>query len=160
MDYTTYTNDENLDFLEKKIKEIRVAMFRAESDALLCLPNNIITTLKTDKDGNIWFLTSCNKKYAKNVDKCFYATLDYYQKGTECRLRISGSASIVEDIMEVTDRSVDMSSNIFMIKLKIMNAEYIETRHVHSTFKDQVKGLFHRMFLAPDYRQFHFPKTV
>ncbi len=39
-------NDEHLEFLQNKIKEIKVAMFRAEASYLLCPPNNIITTLK------------------------------------------------------------------------------------------------------------------
>jgi len=165
MTHTNYIihHDENLEFINNKIWEIKVAMFRAEASSLQCPPNNIIKTLKTDDHGHIWFLTSCNKVYAKNIDKCFYASLDYYQKGTECRLRISGSASLVEDNVEtpVWISKKDKAQGVFLIKLKIMNAEYYENKHVSAaSLKGQVKNFFHKMFSAPDYRQYDFSKTI
>jgi hypothetical protein len=165
MTHTNYIihHDENLEFINNKIREIKVAMFRAEASSLQCPPNNIITTLKTDDHGHIWFLTSCNKVYAKNIDKCFYASLDYYQKGTDCRLRISGSASIVEDNVETPIRvsKNDKAQGIFLIKLKIMNAEYYENKYVSAaSLKEQVKNFFHKMFYAPDNRQYDFSKTI
>jgi hypothetical protein len=166
MEHTNYIlhKDENLEFLNKKIREMKIAMFRAEASSLLCPPNNIITTLKTDSDGNIWFFTSCNKSYAKNIDKCFYASLDYHQKGSDCHLRISGSASIVENAMEAPVR-IDKNDNaqgLFLVKLKIMNAEYSDNSKVDSSasVKEQLKNFFHKMFYAPDYRQFDFSKTM
>jgi general stress protein 26 len=162
---TNYTirRDENLEFIINKIQEIKIAMFRAEASSIQCPPNNIITTLKTDNDGNIWFLTSCNKDYAKNIDKCFFASLDYYQKGTDCRLRISGSASIAENAVEAPVRVTkkDKEHGILLIKLKILNAEYYENKHVTSaSLKEQLKFFFHKMFYAPEYRQYDFSETI
>jgi hypothetical protein len=166
MEHTNYIlhKDENLEFLNSKIREMRIAMFRAEASSLLCPPNNIITTLKTDNDGNIWFFTSCNKSYAKNIDKCFFASLDYYQKGTECRLRISGNASIVENAMEAPvriNKNEGSQQGLFLIKLKILTAEYSENKATtHASVKDQLKNFFHKIFYAPEYRQFDFSKTM
>ncbi|MEI9935068.1 MAG: hypothetical protein WDM71_09535 [Ferruginibacter sp.] len=94
----------------------------------------------------------------------FYASLDYYQKGTDCRLRIGGSASIVEDHLETAirlDRKNNSQDNIFLIKLRIISAEYFENKTAASTsLKDQVKSFFHNLFYERDYRQFDFSKTM
>ncbi|HAZ92481.1 MAG TPA: hypothetical protein DCX70_03550, partial [Chitinophagaceae bacterium] len=82
--------DSNLEFLKERIKEIKIALFRSESYSELQLPNNVISTLQMDNDGNIWFFTSCAGDYADNVEKSFFASLDYYKKGTDCRIRVSG----------------------------------------------------------------------
>src|SRR4051812_8750582 len=89
--------DENLVFLKQKISEIKVALFRAEINSELQLPNNIIQTLKVENNGTIWFLTSCSGYHAKTIERSFYAYLDFYKKGTGCRLQIGGKANIVED---------------------------------------------------------------
>lgn len=115
-------NDTSLGFLKTKIEDIRVALFKAEINSVLQLPNNIISTLKVDDDGNVWFYTSCNGNYAPQVDKEFFAYLDYYQKGRDSRLRISGRASIVEGSGE--DVATVGTSNLLLLKLKIMQAEY------------------------------------
>src|SRR5665647_2040618 len=106
------TKDDNLLFLENKIQQIKMAMFRAEIDSELQLPNNIISTIKTDSDGNIWFFTSCNGEYAKNIDKHFFAYLEYYQKGQDFRLRLSGKASIVEGDSEAATSAIKTNSPI------------------------------------------------
>src|SRR6266542_6095366 len=86
-----YRRDDLL-FLKEKIKEINVALFKAESDSVLQLPNNIISTLRVD-DGHVWFFTSCAGPYAQHLDKELYASLYYYQKGNNC-LQISGKAFV------------------------------------------------------------------
>ncbi len=104
------------------------------------------------------------KTYAKTIDKCFYASLDYYQKGTDCRLRIGGSASIVEDNLETSvrlDKKNNSQDNVFLIKLRILSAEYFENKFATpASLKDQVKNFFHNLFYERDYRQFDFSKTM
>ena len=116
------SGDAGLNFLRSKIEEIRVALFKAEINSVLQLPNNIISTLKVDDEGFIWFYTSCNGKYAPQVDKEFFAYLDYYQKGRDSRLRVGGRACIVEGCG--ADASSVDSSNLLLLKMKIMQAEY------------------------------------
>jgi general stress protein 26 len=153
----TLNTDENLKFLMQKTQEIKIALFKAEISSLLRLPNNIITTLKTDSDGNIWFFTSCNGNYAKNIDKSFYAYLEYYQKGTDSRLRISGKASICEDDPEaytsISNKS--LPGNQVLIKLKILEAEYFENKPIVTTsFKETCRNFFYQLFYGHTYKQF------
>ena len=121
-------NDNPLSFLREKIQEIKVALFKAEINSELSLPNNIIETISTDPDGNVYFFTSCRGAYAAQIDQPFYAYLDYHKKGTDIRLRISGKAVIVKEEEDVAadeniDHGIDTRS-VVLIKMKIMQAEY------------------------------------
>jgi hypothetical protein len=153
----TLSTEENLQFLISKTQEIKKALFKADINSILTLPNNIITTLKTDDDGNVWFYTSCNGNYAKNIDKSFYAYLEYYQKGGGSRLRISGKASIVESSCE-DPSSVENNSlhdNQLLIKLKIFEAEYVEDKPIVATsYKETIRNFFYYMFYGHPHRQF------
>ena len=114
--------DTALSFLREKIEDIKFALFKAEMASVLQLPNNIISTLKVDNEGFIWFYTSCNGMYAPQVDKEFFAYLDYYQKGRDARLRVSGRTFIIEGCG--ADASAVDNSNLLLLKMKIMQAEY------------------------------------
>ena len=156
------TQDDNLIFLQRKIGEIKVAMFKSEINSELQLPTNIVSTLKTDNDGNIWFFTSCNGKYAKNIDKSFYAYLDYYQKGGAYRLRVSGKASIVQDdSMAHAPEIKPAKDNIALIQFKIMHAEYFENKALAtSSLKTRIKDFFTEIFSSHNYREFDFPEPA
>jgi hypothetical protein len=153
--------DENLVFLKEKIKDIRIALFKAEINSELQLPNNIIQTLKVEDDGTIWFFTSCSGEHAQSIDKSFYAYLDYYKKGTECRLQLSGRASIVEDdgeaFLTISNYSKSTVSRIVLVKMKIMQAEYFETKDQQKvSWKEKVKGAFTQLFFNPSHRVYDF----
>ncbi len=140
-------DDNTLTFLRQKIENIRIALFKAEIDSELQLPNNIISTLKVDDEGYIWFYTSCNGKYALQVDKEFFAYLDYYQKGRDARLRISGRARVVEGCG--SDAATVDDSNLLLLKLKMMQAEYfgMDTEQ-HQTWVHKIKTTFTELLSA------------
>lgn len=153
--------DENLIFLKEKIKDIKIALFKSEINSELQLPNNIIQTLKVEDDGTIWFFTSCNGEYAQNIVKSFYAYLDYYKKGTECRLQLSGRATIVDDdgeaFLTMSNYSKSTASRLVLVKMKIMQAEYFETKQQqHVSWKEKMKGAFNQLFLQPSHRIYDF----
>ena len=134
-------NDTTLAFLKEKIENIRIALFKAEINSELQLPNNIISTLKVDNDGYIWFYTSCNGSYAPQVDKEFFAYLDYYQKGGDTRLRINGRACIIEGCG--SDADAVENSNLILLKMKIMQAEYFGSDvERQQTWMDKIKATF------------------
>jgi len=155
------TKDNNLEFLKQKIAEIKVARFRAEMNSELQLPNNIINTIKVDDLGNIWFFTSCNGMFAKNLEKDFYAYLEYNQKGGAARLRISGKAVIVHDDTPTYTRSTStasLSDTIVMVRMKMMNVEYFENKvEAHSaSFPTRIKDFFVDMFYPQNNKEFKF----
>jgi general stress protein 26 len=148
-----FTNDEHLGFLQRKIAEIKIALFKAEiKEAGVPLPNNIISTFKTDMEGNVWFFTSCNAQFIRDIKKDFHASLDYYQKGGAYRLQVTGRASIIHDAPGISN------SNVTLVKLKILHAEYFENKLVmaSSSLKTRVKDFFSKLFLSHNYREFNF----
>lgn len=154
-------HDDNLDFLKQKINFIKIALFKSEFHSELHLPNNIIHTIKVDDDGTVWFFTSCNGDYAKYIDRSFYAYLDYYKKGTDCRLQLSGKANIVEDENEGLGADYEKGpyGKLVLVKLKIMQAEFFENRpQVTTTWTDKIKNMIHHLFPAPTHRVYDFPK--
>lgn len=157
--------DTNLKFLVDKIHDIKVALFKPEMHSELKLPNNIIQVIKTDNSGNVYFFTSCMNEQAKNLEKCFYAYLDFYKKGSEERLKISGKASIVSD-EELTHilfkeglYSAGTAPRLVLIKLNILQAEFSEARlPVYKDFSlmSKIKSAFLSIFFTPSHRQFDF----
>ena len=156
-----YYTDENLIFLKEKIKDIKVALFKSEINSELQLPNNIIQTLKVEEDGTIWFFTSCSGEQAQNIEKSFYAYLDYYKKGTECRLQLGGRATIVEDdgeaFLTISNYSKSTASRLVLVKMKIMQAEYFETKQtINVSWKEKMKVAFSSLFFNPSHRVYDF----
>ena len=153
--------DENLVFLKEKIKEIKIALFKSEINSELQLPNNIIQTLKVEDDGTIWFFTSCSGEHAQSIDRSFYAYLDYYKKGTDCRLQLSGRATIAEDDSEtfltMSNYSKSTANRLVLVKMKIMQAEYFENKLLqNATWKEKMKGAFTHLFFNPSHRVYDF----
>lgn len=154
--------DEHLNFLKEKISSIKIALFKSEFNSELQLPNNIIQTLKVDDDGSVWFFTSCNGDHASHIDRTFYAYLDYYRKGTGCRLQIGGKANIVDNggLFSMNDDKGSYAK-LVLVRLKIMQAEFFENKmEAPSTtsWTDKIKTAFHHLFLSNSHRIYHFSK--
>lgn len=153
--------DSNLEFLKERIKEIKIALFRSECFSELQLPNNIISTLQMDNDGNIWFFTSCTGDYAEHVEKSFYASLDYYKKGTDCRIRVSGRAIVVEDegesFLTMSNYSKGTKGRLILVKMKIAQAEYFESKNAANlNWREKIKDVFTHFFFAETHRIYDF----
>ena len=155
--------DENLVFLKEKIKDIKIALFKSELNSELKLPNNIIQTLKIEDDGTIWFFTSCNGNYAKNIDKSFYAYLSYYKKGTGSRLELSGIATIVknddEGLLTMSNYAKGTYGRLVLVKMKIMQAEFFENKlFTNISWTERIKSAINNIFPAPTHRIYDFSK--
>ncbi|MEX6688963.1 hypothetical protein QTN47_15750 [Danxiaibacter flavus] len=137
----------HLKFLAEKICEIRKAIFRADVDTMQTLPNNLINTLDVDEEGHVWFLTSSNDNYTRFSEKEFYAYLEYYQKGRDTRLLVSGVATIQEDALipeKFSAQRAYTNGTTFMIKLKIMKAEYSYVPKKAGNWKEWISHLWKR----------------
>lgn len=155
------SHDDNLDFLKQKISSIQIALFKSEFNSELHLPNNIIQTIRVDDDGTVWFFTSCNGDYAKYIDRSFYAYLDYYRKGTDCRLQVSGKANIVDDDEEMSKSNEKGAyGKLVLVKLKIMQAEFFENRpQATASLTSKIKNMINNLFPAPSHRVYDFSKS-
>ncbi len=141
--------DKKLRFLRKKIGEISLAMFRAETDPLFQLPNNIITPLRTDNEGNVWFLTSYKGELAKAISDSFPACLEFYKKGIDGRLFANGQASIV------TDNAGTAEPGKILIRFRILHARYSRGRkQFYSSIKTKVANFFRGIFSPAQFQEF------
>ena len=152
---------EKLLFLKEKIQSIKFAIFRADINSVLQLPNNIIQTLKVEDDGTIWFLTSCSGDHAKTIDRSFYAYLEFYKKGTDCRLQISGTATVIEHDNEVfitmSNYSKKLTGRLVLVKMNIQQAEYFENKmEPAGSLKDKFVFAFNQLFLSNPHRVYNF----
>ena len=146
--------DSEIAFIQNKIMDISYAKFSTDLNPEFCLFNNVIKTLKSDSDGNIWFFTWCKGEYAKNINQEFFTCLDYYQKGRNSYLRITGKASITETDTDLAYAQI-AGNNTVLIKCKIIQAEYFEYDYqykmpVRERIIKYISGLFnsnsHRIF--------------
>lgn len=155
---TYHNNHEDFNFLREKIKEIKVAIFKSEINSELQLPNNIIQVLKVEDDGNIWFFTSCSGEHKNTIDRNFYVYLDFYRKGVDGRLKISGHATIVEDederFLAISNYSISTANRLVLVKMKIMQAEYIDNRPVPKiSWVERMRLAFNHFFFETSNHQ-------
>ena len=154
-------NDTHLTFLREKIMETKVALFKSEINSELSLPTNVIQTISVDEEGNIYFFTSCNGNFAKNIDHPFYAYLDYHKKGYSERLCISGKAVIIKEENEAIEPEKNAfgisEKSIVLIKMKIMQAEFMGQLIQHQlTLPQKIKNSFNHLFFPSNEHHYKF----
>jgi len=145
----------NLAFIRSKIETIRTALFKTEYNYRTGIPNNIIHTLQTDEEGNVWFCSSVSKNYMVKPGEQFYGYLEYHHKGSDSSLRVSGMATIVDNdnIAAAADNN---EPRYVLIKLKIMNVEYYEYAAKEPTAFESIKQLLSNFMFTARQRHFDF----
>jgi general stress protein 26 len=114
--------DNNLQFIRQKIYEIKNAVMYSMSNDLVRMPNNIVTVLKVDDEGQLWFL--CNPPSFK-VEECeavFPARLHFYRKGKFFHIEVSGKAIIMNREYEANLTTSEKKP--VLIKMSMNNIEY------------------------------------
>lgn len=151
---TTATNQQQLSFLQEKIREIGSAIFFNLSDSVLKLPTSIVSTLQVDDYGYVWFFVQKPKQSLREFETEFPARLDFYKKGKSYFLQASGKGWVVTDPEEMNAMALPeeirqmVSNDMVLVKLKIMKAEYYETRtaRVRNSWWQQAIGSFTTWF--------------
>jgi general stress protein 26 len=125
--------DLSIAFLSKKIKELENALFMSESNALVSLPTHIVNASEVDEEGNIWFIIPKPTQVLESFSKEMPAKLDFFKKGKDFFLKISGVASIAWSIddMKCPKLALQFSgsfekNNVVAVKVKVENSEYVE----------------------------------
>lgn len=124
------TNTLHISFLREKIEDIRSALFFSMSESVLRLPNSLVSALQVDEIGNIWLLAPRPKQQIKEFEQRFPVQLNFYQKGKEYYLNISGNAHIVLEPSELDEMldTLHLQKNILkkwiLMKVRISDAQY------------------------------------
>ncbi|MEJ7768168.1 MAG: pyridoxamine 5'-phosphate oxidase family protein [Chitinophagaceae bacterium] len=140
-------------FLKEKIYDLDTALFISKSEAVLKVPTCIISVLKVDDTGQLWFLIPRPKQYVNEFEKSFVSEMDFYRKGKDYYLIIEGKAYIIndpEDINNLMDLPEEVKYQAMhervLIKLRIKHINYYESRkstasHGLNTVKDKFNQL-------------------
>ena len=125
--------NQQLNFLQEKIQEIGSAIFFNLSDSVLKLPTSIVSTLKVDEYGYVWFFMQKPKQSLKEFETEFPVRLDFFRKGLDYTLQIIGNGYIVNDPEELLVITTNISEvkqfdpgKMILIKVKMTRADYFD----------------------------------
>ncbi|SRR5260221_9719117 len=146
----------NLSFIKDRIAEIRSAILHSMSSELIKIPSSIITVLKIDEVGQLWFFVKKPLQVMFDHEKSFPARLQFYRKGKPFYIHVTGYADvsdnkeIINDLTGLEKKTEDIAmQNLMLIKLKMTKAEYYEQKpssperfSVHRFFQNLYSSLF------------------
>ena len=147
-------SETQLPFLQEKIHELRSALFFSLSNAVLKMPTTIVTALKVDEVGQVWFFVSRPMQNIQEFDREFPARLEFFRKGKSFYLKITGKACIVNDPEELTGlvsvseeiRSQAMKE-LVLVKVKIQTVEFMEKSPAETgRWLQSIRGQFQKWF--------------
>jgi hypothetical protein len=128
-----------LSFLQQRIEEIRSAIFYNLSESVLKLPTSIVTTVKVDEFGFVWFTMQKPMQNLSEFEKEFPVKLDYYKKGTGYFLQVIGQGFMVTDPEEMNNLAdlpdevkQAVGDKMTLVKVKIQKADYYQTRSMQN----------------------------
>lgn len=116
--------DNNLQFLREKVYSLRTALMYTMSNSLIKVPNNIVTALRIDDEGYLWFTCTASAQHLNAYETSFPVRLHFFKKGIGYYMELSGKASIIKNYEVDRDRKEGDPS--LLIKMNILNAEYVE----------------------------------
>src|SRR5438309_1119225 len=96
-----YGDESTTKFLQERIEEIGSAIFYNLSDSVLKLPTSVITSLKVDEYGFVWFCVQKPTQKLSEFDQEFPVKLDFYKKGKGYFLQVIGRGFVVTDPEEL-----------------------------------------------------------
>ena len=120
--------------LKSKIMELQSALFFTESSSIVKLPTHVISETEIDAEGQIWFVIPKPAQHIDAFDKEIPTKLDYFQKGKEFFVKVTGTAYLMTDAAEVENNmslSVEMRSKmkndqVVVVKVKIQDSVLID----------------------------------
>ncbi len=153
----TQTEITPIHFLKEKISDIRSALFFSQNNDIIKMPTSIITVLRVDDDGHVWFFVNRPQQYLDAFEKEFPARLDFFRKGKSYFLQVTGRAFIVDEKDMAVDELADVSGQVkdgamhelVLMKVKIINAEYFDnTQNEKSFWWNNISQSIQRWFFA------------
>jgi hypothetical protein len=156
----TTVNAKNLTFLQHKISTIRSALFFNVDHSDLNAATSIISALKMDEKGGIWFFLNNDRQLRIAGDE-FPARLCFYRKGIPFSVNIHGCARVIRDMRYISELAgVNLSScpeimeKVVVVKVSVDAAEYHVWQRAGVEIRTPgIRRLFNwlRQYLSPRY---------
>lgn len=129
-----------LSLLREKIEELQHALFFNSGNAVLKISNQVTDAICVDECGQIWFVVPKPGQLLSEFDREFPARLNFFKKGKQFYVNVSGKAFITSDPEELNGlyflsaqiRQKVRNGEVVLMKMKIQQAEYFETADAES----------------------------
>ena len=156
-------NPSDFHFLREKIQDLRSALFFSQNTSLLRMSTTIVTILKVDELGQVWFFVPRPKQALHEFDREFPVKLEFFRKGKRFFLHITGKAFIVTDPEEINslmyeDIKEKANDHLVLIKVKMGKADYFESAPARQSgwWQDLHKQVYAWIFTSrPGYKPYH-----
>ena len=122
-------NDSNLQFIREKIYQLRSAIMYSMSNELVKIPNSIVTAVKVDEEGQLWFVSKSHLQNLAQCEQSFPVRLHFFRKGTNFFVVVSGKAFIVNNADTTLNEHGFVNGNKekpVLIKMSMSDIEYTE----------------------------------
>jgi hypothetical protein len=103
--------EKDISFLSQKLQDLETALFLNQSEAVLKIPAAIIHLIKVDEAAQMWFFIPRPKQNLSEFERAFLSDVQFYQKGKNYFIRVTGKAHIVSDPEEINGL-VEMNEEI------------------------------------------------
>jgi hypothetical protein len=122
----------DLHFLQEKIQDLKNALFFPQNTSLLRITTAIVSVLKVDELGQMWFFVARPQQAITEFDREFPVRLEFFRKGRDFFLHVLGKAFIVTDPEEINGLVHDdirelAGSHLVLIRVQMSKADYFET---------------------------------
>ena len=122
----------DLHFLQEKIQDLKNALFFPQNTSLLRITTAIVSVLKVDELGQMWFFVARPQQAITEFDREFPVRLEFFRKGRDFFLHVLGKAFIVTDSEEIDglvhDDIRELAGNhLVLIRVQMSKADYFET---------------------------------
>lgn len=158
----------NLLFLREKILDLENAIFISQHSSLLKMPTTIISVDNMDDLGQLWFFVPRPQQALHEFDREFPVRLEFFKKGRDFFVHVSGKAYIVTDPEEI-NAFVDeglrekTDARLVLIKVKTMKVDYFYSPAPHKQtrwWRDLRNQLHVWLFNSrPGYRPYYLADT-
>lgn len=119
--------DSNLSQIRQKIYTLRTAIMYSLSNDVCRLPNCIVTAVKVDDSGQLWFTCPRPLLETTELEEGFPVRLHFYHKGVFFHLEVSGKAQVIEKSHEAKEAGLDLPvATHILVRMSMNSIEYTE----------------------------------
>jgi len=126
-----FTSNNDFQFIREKIYRLHSAIMYSMSNELIKIANSIVSVLRIDDEGHLWFQCKAPLMHIRHYEQSFPARLHFFRKGFKYFVEVSGATVI-------TNREYDDKNGTLILKMNVNHVEYTEPQARKKTWIDLV----------------------